>query len=124
MHYHASAGTHSMKGFCVRLRLRMHSSSRFLITAALVGGSVFFAPRIVAAQPFLGYEQLHVSLGGPADAEYQFDGVIEGSDGRIYGAAVNGGPQDGGVVFRMNKNGSGYEILRAFTVSTNDGLSP
>lgn len=85
---------------------------------------VLHSPFQAAAQPYLGYEQLHVSLGGPADAEYFFDGVIEGTDGRIYGAAVNGGPEDGGVVFAMNKDGSGYVLLHSFTVSTNDGLSP
>src|SRR5688572_4980879 len=97
---------------------------QFLKVFVVMVCSVAFAPEVASGQSYLGYQQLHVSLGGPADAEYLFDSVIEGSDGRIYGSAVNGGSDDGGVVFRMNKDGSDYQILHAFTVSTNDGLSP
>jgi uncharacterized repeat protein (TIGR03803 family) len=99
----------------------MRGLSKFV--SVLAGWSIFFAGQNANAEAYLGYQQLHVSLGGPADAEYLFDSVIEGSDGKLYGAAVNGGPDDGGVVFGMNKDGSGYEILHAFTVSSN-GLSP
>ncbi len=102
----------------------MNDQLRPLLAAALVSFGFFCGPGRATAQPYLGYEQLHVSFGGPADAEYLFDGVIEGSDGRLYGAAVNGGPEDGGVVFALNKDGSGYTILHAFTISPDDGLSP
>lgn len=94
------------------------------VAVATMSFAVFADLGRVMAQPYVGYESLHVSLGGDADAEYLFDGVIEGSDGRIYGTAVNGGTEDGGVVFVMNRDGSDYAILHAFTVSTNDGLSP
>ena len=72
----------------------------------------------------IGYQQIYAFLGGPADGELLYDAVIEGSDGRLYGATVNGGPEDGGLVFAMNKDGSGYAILHHFRVSTTNGLSP
>jgi uncharacterized repeat protein (TIGR03803 family) len=49
--------------------------------------------------------------------------LIEGSDGRLYGATagVGGGTNGSGSVFRLNKNGSAFTTLRAFTGSTNEG---
>ena len=76
------------------------------------------------AASLIAYQQLYAFHGGPADGEYLYDSVIEGSDGRLYGTTVNGGLDDGGLVFTMNKDGSGYAILHHFLVSTNDGLSP
>ncbi len=70
------------------------------------------------------YQRLRSFVGTPTDGEYFFDGVIEGSDGKLYGAMVNGGPQDGGIVFRMNKDGSGYELLHSFSIPSENGISP
>jgi uncharacterized repeat protein (TIGR03803 family) len=51
--------------------------------------------------------------------------VIEGSDGKLYGTTVNGYPGGGeGTIFRLNKDGSGYEKLRHFNISGVDGLYP
>ncbi|TAL03363.1 MAG: hypothetical protein EPO07_06360 [Verrucomicrobia bacterium] len=87
--------------------------------------TLFTVPLTASAQWPVLYEQLHASLGGSNDFEFLFDGVIEGSDGRLYGAGVNGGSaDDGGMIFSMNKDGSGYTNLHSFMLSTNDGLSP
>ncbi len=45
--------------------------------------------------------------------------VIKGSDNLLYGTAAAGGNTDGGVVFRMNLNGSALTILVNFGVTTN-----
>jgi len=76
------------------------------------------------AASLISYQQLHAFYGGPDDGESLYDSVIEGSDGRLYGATFNGGPEDGGLVFGMNKDGSGYAILHHFRVSATNGLSP
>ena len=76
------------------------------------------------AADLIGYQQLHAFHGGPSDGESLYDAVIEGSDGRLYGATVKGGPEDGGLVFAMNKDGSGSTILHFFGVSPTNGLSP
>ena len=77
-----------------------------------------------SAANLIDYQQLYAFSGGPGDGDKLYDAVIEGSDGRLYGTTVNGGPEDGGLVFTMNKDGSGYSILHLFRVSTTNGLSP
>jgi uncharacterized repeat protein (TIGR03803 family) len=72
----------------------------------------------------VGYEQLYWFAGGPEDGEFLFDTVAEGSDGWLYGTALNGGPDDGGLVFKLNKDGTGYDVLHYFANSPTNGLSP
>jgi uncharacterized repeat protein (TIGR03803 family) len=52
--------------------------------------------------------------GGAADGEVPYGGVIEGSDGILYGATVQGGTADLGVIYKLNKDGSGFDVLRSF----------
>jgi uncharacterized repeat protein (TIGR03803 family) len=74
------------------------------------------------AQDRAPFEHLHSFLGSPDDGEYLNDPVIEGRDGRLYGATINGGVLDGGVVFAMAKDGSDYVILHEFTETADDGM--
>lgn len=50
-------------------------------------------------------------------------GVIQGTDGALYGATFSGGMTSDGTVFRIGTNGSGYAILWSFTNSP-DGADP
>ncbi|HEX2854875.1 MAG TPA: choice-of-anchor tandem repeat GloVer-containing protein, partial [Opitutaceae bacterium] len=49
--------------------------------------------------------------------------LIEGTDGMLYGTTTNGGPANGGTVFKVNKNGTGYAALHVFSATT-FGLYP
>src|ERR1022692_4703841 len=49
---------------------------------------------------------------------------IEGSDGVLYGTTSEGGTNDFGTVFKVNKDGSGLTILHRFAGSLSDGQSP
>ncbi len=42
-------------------------------------------------------------------------GLIQGSDGKLYGNTHGGGVNAGGVIFRLNLDGSGYEIIHEHT---------
>jgi uncharacterized repeat protein (TIGR03803 family) len=66
---------------------------------------------------------------------YPFGGLVEGDDGKLYGAAYGGGyvPNGGhfaGTVYRLNRDGSGLALLHSFSspdpvTETNiDGSSP
>lgn len=58
------------------------------------------------------------------DGRYPWSGVIEGSDGKLYGTTENGNiTANGGCVFRVDKNGANYQILKGFGTGT-DGNNP
>jgi uncharacterized repeat protein (TIGR03803 family) len=50
--------------------------------------------------------------------------VIEASDGSLYGASQLGGPSGKGGIFKVNKDGTGYAVLRYFSGNSGDGDSP
>src|SRR5258706_13078175 len=79
-----------------------------------------------AAVDQVGFESIHDFKRSAADGEYLNDPITEGSDGLLYGAALNGGGSaDGGIVFRMEKNGGNYQILHVFGPSSaTNGISP
>ena len=45
------------------------------------------------------------------DGAYPYGYVVEGPDGKIYGASYAGGGYNRGTTFRCNKDGSNYEII-------------
>jgi uncharacterized repeat protein (TIGR03803 family) len=51
--------------------------------------------------------------------------LVEGSDGRLYGTTLRGGVGNG-VLFRVNRNGSGFRVIHKFCSAANctDGLAP
>jgi len=51
-------------------------------------------------------------------------GLVVGRDGALYGTTQFGGLGDSGAVFKLNVNGSGYEILNSFGLYPSDGLAP
>jgi uncharacterized repeat protein (TIGR03803 family) len=103
-------------------RTRPH---RRLLSAGLaLGGLVLANGTPAPAADLVGYEQLHAFYRTAGDGEYLYDSVIEGKDGRLYGTALNGGPEDGGLVFALNKDGTGYVILHNFGRGDTNGLSP
>lgn len=48
-------------------------------------------------------------------------GVVEGSDGKLYGTHSSGGAGSAGGIYSLNKDGTGYTILREFTSATEGG---
>jgi uncharacterized repeat protein (TIGR03803 family) len=49
-----------------------------------------------------------------ADGAVPLGGVIAGSDGRLYGTCSIGGTNNSGTVWRINRDGSGFQVLRHF----------
>ena len=76
-----------------------------------------------------GYQALHVFGNLVSEGFAPSGGLIEGSDGAMYGATSKGGTNFsgsilyGGTVFRLNKDGSGYIVLHNFAGRT-DGEDP
>src|SRR5207244_3067682 len=52
-------------------------------------------------------------------------GVIEASDGALYGTTLAGGSAGGyGTVYRINKDGTGLTLLHSFANGTAEGNTP
>jgi uncharacterized repeat protein (TIGR03803 family) len=64
---------------------------------------------------------IHSFAGKPADGAYPQAGLIQGTDGNLYGTSYNGGTADSGTLFKMHLSGN-LSVLHSFTGS--DGAFP
>ena len=71
-----------------------------------------------------GYAVLHRFPGVTGDRIAPWAGLVEGRDGALYGTTLQRGGANGGTVFRLNKDGSGYRVLHSFRGSEADGGGP
>jgi uncharacterized repeat protein (TIGR03803 family) len=57
---------------------------------------------------------------------YAPNSIAEGSDGLLYGTAGSGGPNSGslGTLWRIQKDGKGFQVLQQFCTSCANGGSP
>jgi uncharacterized repeat protein (TIGR03803 family) len=70
------------------------------------------------------YALLKVFTNAPAEGSVQRGGLLEGRDGRLYGTTESGGKYGLGTLYRLNKDGSGFAVLRHFLPWPADGLNP
>jgi uncharacterized repeat protein (TIGR03803 family) len=62
------------------------------------------------------------SFEPPGNGAYPYAGLIEGSDGKLFGTTLRGGRYDWGTVFEMNPDGSGFRVLKRFDYATTGGF--
>jgi uncharacterized repeat protein (TIGR03803 family) len=78
---------------------------------------------LALAQGAYQYERLK-SFGDPTPSGSHPNDLIQARDGSLYGTTWFGGTNDGGVVFKINPDGSGYKPLHFFGQSEGDGINP
>jgi uncharacterized repeat protein (TIGR03803 family) len=66
---------------------------------------------------------LHSFPSAAGDGLYPYSGLVQGSDGALYGTTESGGTNGFGTVFKLGTNGSGYQVLYNFA-NTPDGEVP
>jgi len=71
-----------------------------------------------------GFEVIHAFSESPTDGAFPSGGLLQASDGALYGSTQNGGELDSGIVFRMDLNGSNFVVLHSFSGGGNDGSYP
>lgn len=97
--------------------------SRQITAATLaVGLAALFLPGSVRAQSDVAV--LHAFLGTQGDGQNAYPGILESSDGALYGATTFGGVNNVGTVYKVNLDGSGYARLYSFGTITSDARHP
>jgi uncharacterized repeat protein (TIGR03803 family) len=72
-----------------------------------------------------GFELLYSFLGRPNDGSQPLAALVLDGSGNLYGTTTFGGsPSDAGSVFKVKTDGTGFQILHAFTGSASDGSNP
>ena len=101
---------------------------RFAVTTVLVLAAGLFAPVIMQGQTLPVVESAifnFTNILGNANGSFPTSRLIVGSDGALYGTtSVNGTFGTmlfGGTVFKINRDGSGFQVLHTFGSIPNDG---
>ncbi len=88
--------------------------SGYLFGTTEQGGASNFGTVFGVKTDGTGFQLLHSFAGGPSDGSYTFASLIlDGSD--LYGTTLQGGTSDAGTVFRVKKDGRGFQLLHSFT---------
>jgi uncharacterized repeat protein (TIGR03803 family) len=70
------------------------------------------------------FEVLHsFACGSNGDGCIPFAGLTASSDGKFYGTTFTGDAGGGGTVFRLNPDGTAFEVLHAFACES-EGCNP
>ena len=71
-----------------------------------------------------GFQVLNNFTGFNGDGGNPDTGLVQGSDGFLYGTTFFGGTDDLGTVFKVKTDGTGYAILHSFSKIGSDGNNP
>jgi uncharacterized repeat protein (TIGR03803 family) len=74
--------------------------------------------------PSTGVETVVYSFAGGTDGANPYAGLIQGSDGNLYGTTGAGGASDGGTVFKIAPGTGAESIVYSFAGGSADGASP
>ena len=94
-----------------------------LYGTTLGGGSNSAGTVFKVNQDGSGYATLHAFLTNGVDGQSP-GGLIQASDGALYGMTSIGGTNRAGTVYKLNRDGSGYRLLHIFGSVPNDGANP
>ncbi len=102
----------------------IEGSDGLIYGCASGGGSANFGTVFRMAKDGSSYTVLHHFAGGPSDGKFPYASVVEAPNGKLYGTTTAGGSADLGIVFVVNKDGTGYTILHQFAGGASDGATP
>jgi len=97
----------------------IEGSDGALYGTTYIGGTVFKLNK-----DGKGFTVLHSFGSGRGDGSGPFAGLAQGSDGTLYGTTSAGGKDNGGTVFRLNKDGTSYKVLHSFNPTDGEGREP
>ena len=91
---------------------------RALALTAAAALALVLAPAASAAAPT--FQVLH-HLDYSTTGGYPFAGLVQGTDGALYGTTQTGGSSSSGTVFKLNPDGSGFTVLQNLDYYTTGG---
>jgi uncharacterized repeat protein (TIGR03803 family) len=92
-------------------------SGSILYGMTLYGGSSDMGTIFKINSDGTGFQLLHTFTGG--NGKWPCSGKLVLSGSMLYGMVRNGGAGDNGIIFKINTNGSGFQILHTFTGGSN-----
>jgi uncharacterized repeat protein (TIGR03803 family) len=95
----------------------MQGTDGALYGTASAGGSGGYGALFKLNPDGGGYKVLYSFDGWPSGAN-PFAGLIQGTDGALYGTATSGGSSGHGTVFKLNPDGTGFNVLLNFDNSS------
>ena len=93
-------------------------------TSYLGGGTGFNGTVFSLNKDGSGYQILHRFSTTDGDGQRPDGELVEGLDGALYGVTDSGNTGSSGVIYKLNKDGNGYQILRNFSSGNGDGHVP
>lgn len=70
------------------------------------------------------FTTLHTFSAASTDSSHPYAGLVQGTNGMLFGVSSNGAASGRGAIFRIATNGTGYTNLRSFSGPTADGAFP
>lgn len=102
----------------------LRGSDGWLYGTTVFGGSGFAGTVFKLLENGGGYEVIRHFTSGTNGAG-PIAGVIEASDGYLYGTTqLGGGVSSGGVVFKLEKSGANFNVIKSFAGSGTDLRTP
>jgi uncharacterized repeat protein (TIGR03803 family) len=96
-----------------------------ILYGTTLGGGAYGRGTVFMINRASGAEKVLHSFGATSDDGWQiWHGVIEASDGKLYGTTQVGGAYDGGTVFRINRASGAEKVLYSFGATAGDGSGP
>jgi uncharacterized repeat protein (TIGR03803 family) len=92
----------------------MLASDGYLYVTTLYGGAYTEGALLRMRTDGSGLQIIHNFASTTNDGARPMSGVIEGSDGWLYGTTWIGGTNGNGIIFKLQKNGAGYTVLHTF----------
>ena len=115
--------TNSASGSNVTARLFEGADGRLYGTAVFAGpqggGTVFALSKTGS-----GFTLLHSFVGTGVTLRNPRGALTQGSDGTLYGTTTAGGSNGFGGVFKLQTNGTGFQVLHEFSSTGGDGRAP
>jgi uncharacterized repeat protein (TIGR03803 family) len=83
-------------------------------------GGVVFTVRTDGTE----FRRLHTFTGSTGDGFYPRAALLLDERGTLYGTTSGGGPLNAGTIFRLNSDGTEFQLLHSFSAWKGDGASP